>query len=133
MAAPTPVTNTKQQGHRGWTTYKAVFGATDNLSDSVVVDVSGLTTYTTSVKPVRGFVVASPGLTVTLEFKDDSADELIVHYPLGATAPMHFDFSNTQDGGLTRSGSGGTGDIVLTTASAAANDEVFVYLEWYAN
>lgn len=133
MAAPTPVTNTKQQGHHGWTTWKAVFTDTNNLTDSVVVNVSDLTTYTSSVKVTKAIIIASPGINVTLEFKDNSADELIAYYPLGATAPLVLDFADTPDGGLVRTGSGGTGDVVLTTLSAAAADEVFVYLEWYVN
>jgi len=133
MAAPTPVTNTKQSGKHGWTAWSAVWTDTTNITDSVVVDVSALATYNTSLKIKKLTVYGSAGISVRLEFDDDSADELVAYYPLGVTSPLVLDFTNLTDGGLTRSGSGGTGDLVVTTLSAAAADEVFIFVEWMAN
>ena len=49
MAAPTPVTKSEQSGHNGYTIWLGEWAGTgdfDDGSESVVVDLSGLTSYT---------------------------------------------------------------------------------------
>ena len=137
MAAPTPVTNSKQSGHYGWTAWRATWADGTQLTDSVVVDLSGLGGgYTNRLKVIRGFVVAAgdvDSLSCELEFDDDTADELIVHVPQGSGGAVNFDFSKNVDGGIVYQGSGGTGDIVLTTLGADTPDGLYVYIEWEAS
>jgi hypothetical protein len=132
MAAPTPTTTGKRSGNYGWTSWTATWDDSTNLSDSAVVDLSAQDPFTRKLKLLRGSIVASTGISALLEYDDDSADELIAQHPVGASGKLDFDYTGTIDGGITYRGSGGTGDIVLTTTSAASGDEVTVYLEWVA-
>lgn len=133
MPAPTPVTANKQVGHRGIVVWQATWADTTDLSDAVVVDLSGLTAYTTRIVVTRVYIVASTGLGVTLEFDADSADQLIAHLPVGANAPLDLCFLGAPDGGLAGPDADGTdvGDIVVTTTSAAAADSAYIYIEYW--
>jgi hypothetical protein len=130
MAAPTPTTQAYENGnvyHLSWT---ATWSDTTNLSDTAVIDVSGMTSpFTGGVKLIKGWVNASAGIGVLLEFDDDSTDELILEHPVGASGHIPFDFRDSPSGGKTYKGSGGTGDIVITTTSAASADDVSMHLE----
>lgn len=131
MAAPTPVTNTWQVGHAGWTTLYATWASTDNFPDTIMVDLSGLTTYTTKLFVRSVKIDASPGISVVVEI-DSTTDELVLQCPIGA---LHAEENFARLGGyqgLPKQTAGATGDIVLTTTSAASGDEISVTVEWYA-
>jgi hypothetical protein len=93
----------------------------DNLSDSVIVDASALGYSDLAVETLTGW--ATPSLSWTLEFAGTS-DELIYHYVADETADkppknVRVDYFLGELYGLPCQTSGGTGDIVLTTAGAA--------------
>jgi hypothetical protein len=135
MAAPTPTVNTYQPGNGqyGITLFRAAWTTTDNFADQIVVNLSGLAGgYTTSLLVRSIYIAASPDLDVVVEI-DATSDELVWACPLGSTVGYH-DF--TQDGrgsaGLPKQTAGETGDIVVTTASAASGDYLFICVEWKA-
>lgn len=130
MAAPTPTTKSGQSGHTGYSIWYATWANTDDHSDHAVVDLSGLTSYTTSLKITKGHIVASSGISVMLEL-DASTDIPIALHPTGASGRIDFDFENIPGGGIS-SASGDTGDLLLTTTSCASGDMVYVYVEWKA-
>ena len=133
MAAPTPVTKSEQSGHSGYTIWLGEWGGTGEFTDAVVVDLSGLTSYTSSLKIVKGYIVASEGISAKLELEKDDADEPIAMHPLAATGRIDFDYSDTPGGGVgVSTGTDIDADLVLTTLSAADADTVFIYVEWKA-
>ena len=105
MGAPTPTTQAYENGnvyHLSWT---ATWSDTTNLSDTAVIDVSGMTSpFTGGVKLIKGWVNASAGIGVLLEFDDDSTDELILEHPVGASGHIPFDFRDSPSGGKTYKG-----------------------------
>ena len=126
MAAPTPVTKSEQSGHNGYTIWLGEWGGTGEFTDAVVVDLSGLTSYTSALKIVKGYIVASEGISAKLEL-DAGVDVPIAMLPLASTGRIDFDYSDVPGGGITE-----TGDLLLTTLSAASGDTVFIYVEWKA-
>ena len=136
MAAPTPVTKSEQSGHNGYTIWLGEWAGTgdfDDGSESVVVDLSTLTSYTSALKIVKGYIVASEGISAKLELENDSSDVPIAMHPLAATGRIDFDFSDTPGGGVLQStGTSIDADLILTTTSAASADTIFIYVEWKA-
>ena len=133
MAAPTPVTKSEQSGHNGYTIWLGEWGGTGEFTDGVVVDLSALTTYTSARKIVKGYIVASEGISAKLELENDSSDVPIAMHPLAATGRIDFYFSDTPGGGvLQATGTSIDADLILTTLSAADGDTVFIYVEWKA-
>ena len=132
MAAPTPTTYSRQGGHHGYTAWTARWANTDNFTDTVIVDVSGLTTYNNAVKIKKLSLESTTGIGVTLEF-DASTDQLIARSPVGNSSIVSLDFTENSDYGLVKTASGATGDIILSTDSAASADEVILHIWWYAN
>jgi len=102
------------------------------MTDSIVVNLSDLTDYTTKLFIRKADIWCSTGISVLLEI-DATADELVCYAPLGALE-AHVDFTGFIGGeqGLPKQTAGATGDLVLTTLSAASGDEVFVAVEYYA-
>ena len=132
MATPTAGTNQRQVGHHGWTLWQAAWalGTEDNFTDEIVVDLSALTTYTSRLRVTWISIVASTGLAIDVAFKN-TANQPIVRHPIGASGPIDIDFTPFVDGNMPNTGSGGTGDIVLTTRSAADGDEAYILVEWF--
>jgi len=136
MAAPTPTIRTFQYGHSGLTIFTATWSTTDNFADQVVVDLSGLTTYTSALKVQKVQWQQSTGIALTLEFDDDSADETILKSAkavAGSTEWNCVDFCANGMPGIVYQGSGGSGDLVMTTTGAASADVITMYVWWYAN
>jgi len=133
MAVPTPTITTTQIGQRGVTRFHAVWAATDNFADTVVVDMSALTTYTNTLQCKQLTISASPGLGVLVEY-NATTDEILGGVALGGLWFDH-DFTKDCDGletGVPNIGAGTTGDIVVTTTSAAAADELIIIVDWFA-
>lgn len=133
MAIPTETIRTFQQGHNGMTIFTALWDATDNYADEVVVDLSAITTYTNSLRIDKVKWMQTVGIGLTLEFDDDSADEPILYSPPGPTEWNEVDFTEGGRPGIGYAGSGGTGDLVITTTSAASGDAVSIIVYWHAN
>ena len=138
MASPTPVTNELQVQHFFAKSFRATWATADNFGNEVVVDVSALTPYSTKIKVTKIIVSQSPGIETLVEFDDTNLitsdtdnDEMIAFLPIGSTSPLVLDFCGHPAGGLVYQGSGDTGDVVVTTASAASGDSLFIYLEGY--
>lgn len=133
MAAPIPTTNTRQTGRRGTTIWHALWANTDQMTDTIVVDLSALSddhTNSLTLERVCGWCTA--GIEFALEF-EATADELIMNVPLGATDFFDIDFTWGGREGLMAQGAGKTGDISITTLSAAAADEIYLVLYWKAS
>lgn len=132
MAIPTILKHETQNRHHFAGSYGAVSGGTDEFAATSVLDVSGLTGgYNSAIKITKLIMAGSPGLQYILYFDDDTADEFIAMFPVGATAPIELDFKSHPGGGVTYKGSGGTGDIVITSVGIAALDGVQFYIEGY--
>ena len=125
MAAPTPTTNTYLNGKKFVATWHAEWSDTTNLTDSIVVNLSDLN-YTNRIIIEQIHIAATAGISATLEFDDASADVLIYRHPVGTTGNITLDFRSID--GLQWNGqtASDTGDIVVTTTSAAAGDEVSI-------
>ncbi len=131
MAAPstgagTLVTQSAQSGHNGYLVWLGEWAGTGEFTNEVIVDISALTTYTTSLKIIKGYITASEGISAKLTL-DAGTDVPIAMHPLAASSRIDFDYSDVPGGGITESG-----DLLLTTLSAAASDTVFIYVEWKA-
>jgi hypothetical protein len=125
MAAPTPTTNLYKNGRAFVSTWNAVWANTDDMTDVVVADLSALNN-TNRIRILQIHVTATAGIAATLEFDDASSDVLIYRHPLGVVGNIVLDFTHIDgliwDGQTTSD----TGDILITTASAASADEVSV-------
>ena len=131
MAAPTTgagtlVTKSAQAGHNGYLVWLGEWAGTGEFTNEAIVDLSTLTAYTTSLKIVKGYIVASEGISAKLTL-DASTDVPIAMHPLASTGRIDFDYSDVPGGGITEAG-----DLLLTTLSAASADTVFIYVEWKA-
>ena len=129
MPAPTPVTKTFWDGTRGMTRWYAAWASADQLTDSVLVDVSALAPAPTAVK-VRSFdSIINGDLQVDFEF-DATTDELIDRFAgqIDATEQILRDYTDGPNSGYTpaQSGAGFAGDILLSTSNAASGDELNV-------
>lgn len=125
MAAPTPTSNLYKNGKAFVATWNAVWANTDNMTDVVVTDLSSLN-YTNRIRIFQIHITATAGIAATLEFDDASSDVLIYRHPIGVVGNIVLDFTHID--GLIWDGqtSSDTGDILITTASAASADEVSV-------
>lgn len=126
MVAPTPTKTVYKNGDLIIVNWHAAWTTTDNLSDSVVVDISSDGPQgATELEVLKLYAEMSSGIRFDLEF-DAATDDLIVKSALGATY-MERDFRlGDKYLSLLRDpkSSGTTGDIVLTTESAALADEI---------
>lgn len=123
MAAPTPTTSLNQMGKAFVASWSGVWAATGEFTDTIVVDLSALN-YTNRIRILKIHIAATAGISATLEWDD----ELIYRHPLGVVGNIVLDYEPI--GGLIREAqaSADTGDIVLTTSSAAAADEVSIVI-----
>lgn len=129
MAAPTPTTHRKNEGNRWFQVFHAVWANTDNYSSQVVVDLSALQN-TNSIVLEGMLVGVTTGISASFYFDNGGGtDQLILRMPIAIPTFQLFDFHTAEDGGLTleSAASDATGDIIVTTTSAAAADELMVH------
>ena len=128
MGAPTPVTKTFWDGSRGMLRWYAAWTDNTQLTDSVLIDISGLTGPTPDSIKIRSIdLILNGDLQVDLEF-DATGDELIDRF-IGQTDVSYQvlrDYSEGPSCGYTAttSAAGFVGDLLLTTANADNLDEV---------
>ena len=139
MASPTPVTETRWDGKKGLAYWNAAFtaGAPDGFTDTVIVDVSALSPPPVAVKVNSFHAEVNGNVTVILEF--DATTDQVIYQMEGQTDVTQIydqDFTigpkDDRFKGLNvpREGAGFTGDILLTTATQAAGDEITLTLEF---
>ena len=122
MAAPTPVTNLYKNGKAFVSSWRGVWAGTGDFTDTIIVNLSDLN-YTNRIRILNIAITATTGISAELEF-EGSTDALIYHHPIGIGETAYLDF--TPIGGLIWNGQTSTGDIVLTTLSAASADVVSI-------
>ena len=131
MAAPTPSVYERQTGRHGFKSWHAVWTDTNNLTDTVVIDLSAqLNGHTNSLIIDRVSWVATAGIEFTLEF-DATTDEFIISSVLAIVDDQDIDFTWGGRNGLVKTESGATGDLLITTTSAASADEILLFV-WYS-
>jgi len=128
MAAPTPTTYSRTVGHYGFLSWNAVWANTDNLTTSVLVDLSA-ENYTNLVTVQRIKWIVTAGIEFTLLW-DATSNEHILSSVLAPTEQQDIDFTWNGLDGVVKTAAGSTGDLVLTTTSAASADEISLYV-WY--
>ena len=122
MAAPTPSTNLYKNGKAFVSSWRGVWAGTGDFTDTIIVNLSDLN-YTNRIRILNIAMTATTGISAELEF-EGSTDALIYHHPIGIGETAYLDF--TPIGGLIWDGQTSTGDIVLTTLSAASADVVSI-------
>ena len=132
MAAPTPTTYSEQVGHYGYDTWQGIWTGTGDFTDEQIIDLSGLTDYSNSVKVRKVVISASPGISAQVHF-DCTTNQVIAHCALGSTAPVEVDFEKNTGGVIAKRNAGATGDIEITTTSAGNGDQIMVHIWWYAD
>ena len=127
MAAPTPTTKVYQTGRAFVATWHAVWANIDNHTDSIVVDLSGLDSpYTNRIRILKIHVTTTTGISATLEWDDATADVLIYRNPVGVVGNIVLDYTDIEGLIWDDQTSADTGDILVTTSSAASGDEVSI-------
>ena len=126
MAAPTPTTNLYNNGRGFVATWSGVWAGTGELTDSIVVNVSDLA-QGNRARIYSISLTATAGISALLEFDDASSDVIIYRHPIGVVGNIVLDFTHI-DGLIWEDMVGGTdtGDIILTTDSAASADEISI-------
>jgi len=130
MAAPTPVTYTEWNGTRGMTYWRAEWTTSDQITDGVVVDISGLGAPVPNSVRVLGAKCSINGdVEAMLEF-DATTDQLIYVFEGQTDASLVdvVDFREGPNGGRSPNpgAAGFVGDILITTVNAASGDEITV-------
>ena len=129
MAAPTPTTYSRQTGKSGFLVWNAVWANSDDMSAVAVIDLSAQAdSYTNSLTIERIQYRVTSGIEFTLEF-DATSDEFLYTSVLGDTSWVDIKF----DPPLVKTAAGATGDLVLTSTSAADTDEVSLIVNYRAN
>lgn len=124
MAVPTPTTNLYKNGKAFVASWRGVWAGTGEFTDTIIVNLSDLN-YTNRIRILNIAITATTGISAELEF-EGSTDALIYHHPIGIGETAYLDF--TPIGGLIWDGQTSTGDIVLTTLSAASADVVSIVI-----
>ena len=122
MAVPTPTTNLYKNGKAFVSSWRGVWAGTGDFTDTIIVNLSDLN-YTNRIRILNIAITATTGISAELEF-EGSTDALVYHHPIGIGETAYLDF--TPIGGLIWDGQTDTGDIVLTTLSAASADVVSI-------
>jgi hypothetical protein len=102
----------------------AAFGRQQASLTDTIVNLSDLN-YTNRIRILKIHITSTTGISAELEW-EGSTDALIYHHPIGVAETANLDF--TPIGGVIWDGQTGTGDIVLTTLSAAATDVVSIVI-----
>ena len=133
MAAPTPTTYIRQTGHKGIITWNALWSDTTNLTASVVIDLSAQgSNHTNSLRIERIAYVATAGIEFTLLF-DATSNQTIYTSILGNIQSMDYDFTWGGREGIVKTSTGSTGDLVISTTSAASADEITLVIWYYVD
>ena len=133
MAAPTPTTYIRQIGHKGIITWNALWSDTTNLTVSVVIDLSAQgSNHTNSLRIERIAYVATAGIEFTLLF-DATSNQTIYTSILGNIGSMDYDFTWGGREGIVKTSTGSTGDLVISTTSAADADEITLVIWYYVD
>jgi hypothetical protein len=127
MAAPTPVKALYTNGKAFVATWKGVWTGTGEFDDSIVANLSEMP-YTNRITLLTVDISATAGISALLEFHAASTDALIYEHPLGNTGNVHLDFTHIDGLQWQSQASGDTGDIVLTTLSAASADAISIVI-----
>ena len=131
MAAPTPSTYSRQVGKAGLLVWNAVWANTDNMPDTVLIDLSAASdSHTNKITIEKIAYKCTAGIEFTLEWDDDSSDEFIYTSILGDTNDTEIDFTFGGRDGVIMTATGGEGDLLITTTSAASADEISMVI-WY--
>tara|TARA_R110000765_G_scaffold205599_1_gene310351 strand:- start:2850 stop:3260 length:411 start_codon:yes stop_codon:yes gene_type:complete len=106
-------------------TWSGTWAGTGEFTNTIIVNLSDLN-YTNNMRISKVHVSATAGISAQLEFHDASSNDLIYKHQLGNTGNVVLDFSDI--GGLQRERNyaADTGDIVMTTLSAASADAISV-------
>jgi hypothetical protein len=112
----------------GFLSWNAVWANTDNLTTSVLVDLSA-EEYTSLITIERIKWIVTAGIEFTLLW-DATSNEHILSSVLAPTEQQDIDFTWNGLDGIVKTAAGSTGDLVLTTTSAASADEISLYI-WY--
>ena len=119
-------------GYQGRVRWRGTWPGTEDLTDTVLADISGLgaagASAPTSIKIQRVQAVINGDITVTLEF-DASTDQIIDQWSgqSDVTNQIVVDYTGGPNKGVVGSdtaAAGWTGDLLLTTSGGAAGDEV---------
>ena len=129
MAAPTPTTYTRSVGHERFLFWNAVWADTTNLTASAVIDLSAEGTYNSSICIHKIKVRTTAGIEATLLF-DAGTDQMIYTSQLAGVDDDDVDPTLFGLDGFVPTAAGATGDLLITTTSAAAADEVTLMI-WY--
>lgn len=131
MGAPTPVVKVFWNGERGAVRWYAAWLSADELTDSVLVDISALSPVPAAIK------VRSISLTLNGDFQADiefdaTTDELIDRFIGQADVTYQFieDYTDYPNSGFNpdTSATGFIGDLLVTTLGAASGDELKIHL-----
>ena len=102
--------------------WNAVWANGDNMTDVAVIDLSAASEgHTNNLAILKVEWLCTAGIEFTLEFDDDggSDDEFILTSTLGSVTWGKACFTEYGCDGAHYLGSGGTGDLVITSTSAA--------------
>ena len=124
-------TNNRQIGKKGFISWNSGWDDGTDLSDHVVIDLSAAGfDHTNSLVIEKIAWTCTAGIEFTLEF-DASSNEFIMSSALAVTNKQG-EIAATWDGrgGIAKTAAGSTGDLVITTTSAASADEINLFV-WY--
>lgn len=128
------VSNNVYDGWQGQLRYRATFdGAGQDLTDSVLVDISTLGPAPASVKIQRVQAEINGDYLVTLEY-DATTDQVVETWSgqSDVSNPIVRDYTQGPNKGIAPSSgaAGFVGDILLTTSGAAAGDELNLVIDY---
>jgi hypothetical protein len=118
-------------GKKAVTTYHTIWDSTTDHDGVTVIDLSADADSgnTNSIRVERVKIVSTAGVDVQLLF-DATSDEQFVQSILSAVDDLDIDFCYGGRPGITPTAAGATGDILVTTTSVAANDEMLLVIWW---
>ena len=130
MAAPTPTTYSRQTGKSGFLVWNAVWTDGSQLTDTVVIDLSAQAdNYTNSLTIERIQYRITSGIEFTLEF-DATSNQFLYSSVLGNADSGDIDATWGGREGWVKTAAGSTGDLILSSTSAADTDEITLIV-WY--
>ena len=130
MAAPTPTTYSRQTGKSGFLVWNAVWANSDDMSAVAVIDLSAQAdSYTNSLTIERIQYRVTSGIEFTLYF-DATSNQFLYSSVLGNADSGDVDATWGGREGWVKTAAGSTGDLVITTSSAASGDEITLIV-WY--
>lgn len=130
MAAPTPTTYSRQTGKSGFLVWNAVWANSEDMSAVAVIDLSAQAdSYTNSLTIERIQYRVTSGIEFTLYF-DATSNQFLYSSVLGNADSGDVDATWGGREGWVKTAAGSTGDLVITTSSAASGDEITLIV-WY--